>query len=358
MSPSKMAASSAPLMNQESPSKSVQELNITTGIQIPETYTDQLPNKASADDDSHIKYMDSCIIDLSLLSAASSSQLQHEELQKLRSVLTSWSSFQLINHGLSSSLLEQIREVAREFSALPLEVKEKQCSIQGSYEGYGGDKYSTRLRLKVHPLEQRNLKFWPEFLPNFRETLEDYTVEVRRVLEEILKAIAKSLNIEKNSFFSACGGDEGINMFVRFNYYSPCSSPDQVLRLQPHSDGTIVTFLLQDELVEGLQVEKDNQWFKVPIIPDALFINVGDQLEIMSNGMLKSAVHKVVIGKEKERTSVIMGCFPHTDKEIGPHSELIDKEGPQLYKKVKNYFSVHFLPNFQKGESAIPTVKL
>jgi hypothetical protein len=38
--------------------------------------------------------------------------------------------------------------------------------------------------------------------------------------------------------------------------------------------------VLQDKEVEGLQVLKDNQWFKVPIIPDALVINLGDQLEV------------------------------------------------------------------------------
>jgi isopenicillin N synthase-like dioxygenase len=50
--------------------------------------------------------------------------------------------------------------------------------------------------------------------------------------------------------------------------------------LKPHTDESSITFVLQDKEVEGLQVLKDNQWFKVPIIPDALVINVGDQLEV------------------------------------------------------------------------------
>jgi hypothetical protein len=56
--------------------------------------------------------------------------------------------------------------------------------------------------------------------------------------------------------------------------------PDHVLGVKPHADGSSITFLLQDKEVEGLQVLKDNQWFKVPIIPDALVINLGDQLEV------------------------------------------------------------------------------
>ncbi|KAL2929801.1 putative 2-oxoglutarate-dependent dioxygenase ANS, partial [Bienertia sinuspersici] len=322
-------------MKLELPSKSVQELLETTAKQVPDRYICQLPRNSSADNQAETKYMDSPVIDLSLLSA-SSSQQREEELQKLRSVLSSWGCLQLVNHGLSSSLLDQIREVGKEFFALPLEMKQKHSRTLDWFEGYGADtvsqgqnyNWNDRLHLIVHPLERRNFKFWPEYIPNFRETLEEYTMEQKRVLEKILEAIAKSLNLEENSLFSACGGQECISMFTRFNYYPPCSSPDQVLGLKPHSDGTTITILLQDKQVEGLQVQKDNQWFKVPIVPNAVFINVGDQLEIMSNGILKSAVHKVVIDKEKERTSVVTVCIPHPDKEIGPFSELIDEERP------------------------------
>jgi len=59
--------------------------------------------------------------------------------------------------------------------------------------------------------------------------------------------------------------------------------PDHVLGTKPHADGSTITFLLQDKEVEGLQVLKDDQWFKVPIIPDALLINVGDQIEVRNN---------------------------------------------------------------------------
>ncbi|KAG9138710.1 hypothetical protein Leryth_027227 [Lithospermum erythrorhizon] len=34
--------------------------------------------------------------------------------------------------------------------------------------------------------------------------------------------------------------------------------------------------------VEGLQVLKDEQWYSVPIIPNAILVNLGDQAEIMS----------------------------------------------------------------------------
>lgn len=92
-----------------------------------------------------------------------------------------------------------------------------------------------------------------------------------------MKAMAKSLNLQEDSFLKQCGDT---NMFVRFNYYPPCKRPELVLGLKAHSDGSTITFLLQDENVEGLQILRDNKWFKVPIIPDAFVVNIGDQAEV------------------------------------------------------------------------------
>lgn len=94
--------------------------------------------------------------------------------------------------------------------------------------------------------------------------------------EQILKAMAKSLSLtDEESFLRKI-----TTMSAQFNYYPPCSKPDQVFGLRPHTDGTGMTILLQDSQVRGLQLLKDNQWFSVPIVPHALFVQAGDQLEV------------------------------------------------------------------------------
>jgi len=113
-----------------------------------------------------------------------------------------------------------------------------------------------------------------------RSTVLQYTESIKLLSEVILKAMAKSLNLEEDCFLNECG-DRGDTM-LRFNYYPPCPMPDHVLGLKTHADGSTITFLLQDKEVEGLQVLKDDKWFKVPIIPDALVINVGDQIEVIT----------------------------------------------------------------------------
>lgn len=90
--------------------------------------------------------------------------------------------------------------------------------------------------------------------------------------------MAKSLNLEENNLSRQCG-DRPVKQ-ARFNFYPPCLRPDTVLGVEAHSDELSLTILLQDEEVEGLQVFKDVKWVKVPIIPHALVVNLGDQTQV------------------------------------------------------------------------------
>lgn len=111
-----------------------------------------------------------------------------------------------------------------------------------------------------------------------REVLHEYTMKIKYVLDTLFKAIARSLNLEEDAFLNQFG--HRAHLTGRFNFYPPCPRPDQVLGLKPHSDRSGMTVLLQDREVEGLHVLKDNQWFRVPIIPHALVVNVGDQMQV------------------------------------------------------------------------------
>jgi len=114
-----------------------------------------------------------------------------------------------------------------------------------------------------------------------REVVHEYTLKLRAMYELLLKAMACCLNLEENCFLKENGNL--VNIAGRFNYYPPCPSPENILGVKPHADGTTVTMLLQDKEVEGLQVLKDDHWYRVPIIPDALFVNVGDILEVTTS---------------------------------------------------------------------------
>ncbi|KMT06724.1 hypothetical protein BVRB_7g158850 [Beta vulgaris subsp. vulgaris] len=317
--------------------KPVQEL-LQSGY-VPETYIQKL------EDDGPVPLMDSPIIDFSLLSSSNP-----EELKKLCSALSSWGCFQLVNHGIKTELLDEIREMSKQFFKLPLEEKEKYSSKGDSLEGYGNDNairrgnfnWNDKLHLQVFPHCKRQLQYWPEKPQTFRATLHDYSIKTEFVTNVLLKAMSLSLKLEENRFFELWGDDKEDIIHARFNFYPRCPSSNQVVGLKAHTDGSAITILLQDKEIEGLQVLKDGQWFRVPIIPEALIIHVGDQLEIASNGIFKSPIHKVVINPQCDRISLAMLPLPNPEKEIGPFKELITEDRPQLYKRLKDYGQVYF----------------
>ncbi|XP_057514571.1 protein SRG1-like [Actinidia eriantha] len=303
------------------------------------------------------------IIDISLLSSTSSPS-SIEELEKLRSALSSWGCFQAIGHGIPDSYLDKVREVAKQFFALPVDEKKKYSRADKDGEGHGGDlivsekqvlDWSDRLALKILPEDERRLNLWPEYPAEFREIIHDYSMKINSVLDLLFKAIAMSLNLEADCFLKQFG--ERAHLIARFNFYPPCPRPDQVLGLKPHSDKSGMTVLLQDKEVEGLHVLKDDQWFRVPIIPHALVINVGDQMQIMTNGIIKSPIHRAVTNSEKLRISMAVSNEAEPEREIGPAEALIDEKRPRLYRNVRNYAAINF-ECFQKGEIAITTVKI
>ncbi|GAB4842110.1 hypothetical protein Ancab_012068 [Ancistrocladus abbreviatus] len=296
-------------------------------------------------------------IDLSLISA-SDSFMQEDELRKLKSALCTWGCFQAVGHGIPSSFLDKIRLVGREFFEQPMEEKRRHAKEVTEFHGYGGDPvpaegqpldWQDRLFLDVYPEDMRNFKYWPEKPASFREVLEEYTEMMRAVTEMISKAMAKCLHLEEKCFLDEFG--ERAILQARFNYYPRSHCPDLVLGLKPHADGSGYTLILQDE-VEGLQVFRNDCWLTVPTNPQALFVLMADQMEIMTNGTFKSPVHRVLSCAERERTSIAVFYTPERGKDIGPVDGLIDENGTVLYKKVKDYADVHW-DYYQKGLRAI-----
>lgn len=303
------------------------------------------------------------IIDLSLILPSAPSSEKEEELQKLKSALCSWGGFQAIGHGIPSSFLDKIRRVTRDFFQQPMEEKGKYSKTVTEFEGYGADPvpeedqpldWQDRLFLDVSPEDRRKMKLWPENPKPFRDVLEHYTEHTTLVADSISKAMAKSLNLEENCFLNQFG--EGRLLQARFNYYPCCQRPDLVLGLKSHADGSGFTVILQDDSVEGLQVLKDEHWFTVPTVPDALLVLMGDQMEIISNGIFKSPVHRVLTNSKRDRISVAMFYTPEPEKEIGPEAGLINEERPAAFKKVKNYADIHW-EYYQKGMRALHTAQ-
>ncbi|KAK3206553.1 hypothetical protein Dsin_020599 [Dipteronia sinensis] len=84
---------------------------------------------------------------------------------------------------------------------------------------------------------------------------------------------------------------------MRMKYYPPCPQPELTVGLCPHSDGSSITILLQISEVEDHQIRKDGMWIPVKPLPNAFIINIGDILEIVSNGTYRNIEHRATPSK-------------------------------------------------------------
>lgn len=65
------------------------------------------------------------------------------------------------------------------------------------------------------------------------------------MFDVLLKAMAKSIRLDENSFLNQMDG--GV-IATTFAMYPRCSSPDRVYGIHPHTDGSTITTLLPDRV--------------------------------------------------------------------------------------------------------------
>ncbi|GLJ36462.1 hypothetical protein SUGI_0732250 [Cryptomeria japonica] len=288
-----------------------------------------------------------------------------KELEKIALAAQEWGFFQVVNHGIPGSLMERMRSVVKSFFQLPLEEKLK-YEMQNN-QGYGQAFVASEeqrldwadiLFLFTLPVESRDMKLWPTTPANFRETMQDYAFETKILAEKLLSVLAQGLGIRPSCFVESFGE---LCAAVRMNYYPPCPRPDLVLGLSPHSDASGITILLQDDKCPwvALQVRKGGEWVSIPSIPDALVINIGDHLEVISNGRYKSVEHRAVTSTNKERTSIATFYNPHNKMEVRPVPELLDDYHPCLYRKTTVFeYAMHYLSDKLEGKKSIDFLKI
>lgn len=83
-----------------------------------------------------------------------------------------------------------------------------------------------------------------------------------------------------------------------------------------HKDSGFLAVLLRDAEA-GLQVEAEDGWIDAPPIPGTFVINIGEILEVASNGFLRANVHRVVSPRAgTDRLSVAFFLGARLDSEV------------------------------------------
>ncbi|KMZ72515.1 hypothetical protein ZOSMA_162G00360 [Zostera marina] len=244
--------------------------------------------------------------------------------------------FQVNNHGISEELMANMICVSREFFRLPvsernnsysdspLKANRLSTSFNVNTEKFGC--WRDYLRLHCDPLEDF-IHEWPSNPPSFRDVASEYSKKIRELALKLLGCISESLGLDKDSMKNSLGKHA---QHMAINYYPTCSDPQLTYGLPAHKDPNAITLLLQDN-VPGLQVLKNGKWVAVNPIPN-LVVNIGDQIEVLSNGRYKSVLHRAIVNREQERMSIPTFYCPSMDSIIQPHKSLVDHKNTQLYR--------------------------
>ncbi|XP_039797474.1 2-oxoglutarate-dependent dioxygenase 11-like [Panicum virgatum] len=229
------------------------------------------------------------------------------------------------------------------------------AQLPGDLQGYGLSfvvserqtlDWSDMFVIIAHPPEARDLRYWPVQPHTFRS-------ELMKTAHSIVTVIAKTLDIDLELMV-----DKYVCQYLRMNYYPPCMTmAKKVLGFSPHSDGSFLTFLLEVNSVEGLQIKRHNAWIPVKPNPNALLVNVGDFLEIMSNGKYKSIEHRVTINTNQERLTLSAFHVPSLDGVVSPVTDIAEER--PLYKAVGvEEYSKLYMSNKLDGKRALDHAKL
>eukprot|EP00268_Persea_americana_P022823 TRINITY_DN22618_c0_g1_i1.p1 TRINITY_DN22618_c0_g1~~TRINITY_DN22618_c0_g1_i1.p1 ORF type:complete len:358 (-),score=69.42 TRINITY_DN22618_c0_g1_i1:140-1138(-) len=266
-------------------------------------------------------------------------------IDQLSRASSEWGGFVLTDHGIAPELIGRLQEVGREFFQLPQEEKESYANdpTSGNMEGYG-TKMTKNLEQKVewidyyfhlmHPHSRVNFDLWPKRPPSYREVTEEYTKETLKVMDRVLELLSLGLGLEGKTMKESLGG-ERIELEMKINFYPPCPQPELALGVEAHTDMSALTFLVQND-VQGLQFWKDGNWVAVNFSKDDLFVHIGDQIQVLSNGKFQSVLHRSLVNKEQERMSWAVFCAPPGDVLSGPLPQLVDDKNPPLYN-TKTY---------------------
>jgi isopenicillin N synthase-like dioxygenase len=234
-------------------------------------------------------------------------------LSDLRAAARGPGFFYLVGHGLEADLIDQVLKVSRRFFALP-EGDKLSIEMVNSphFRGYNRAGYEyTRGQLDwreqvdigaektARPFDPaapawarlQGPNQWPAALPELKPTLLRYQSEITALGVRVLRALAAALDQPENAFEPIYKPEP--NQLIKIIRYPGRVVGESDQGVGAHKDSGFLTLLLQESQA-GLQVEGEHGWIDAPPVAGSFVVNIGEILELASNGYLRANVHRVV----------------------------------------------------------------
>ena len=222
--------------------------------------------------------------------------------------------FYLVGHGVPTALQESVVSTARAFFALPeadkLAIENLASPHFRGYTRVGGEltqgTVDWREQIDIGPelpavprtpdtadywrLQGPNQ--WPAALPELREVVAEWDAALTAVSRRLMETWAVALGAPADVFDDAFAHNPAT--LIKIVRYPGKSDPTPRQGVGAHKDSGVLTLLFVEPGKGGLQVQYGDDWIDAPPIPDAFVVNIGELLEVATNGYLKATVHRVI----------------------------------------------------------------
>ncbi|TMW83855.1 hypothetical protein EJD97_000593 [Solanum chilense] len=216
--------------------------------------------------------------------------------------------------------------------------------------------WSDRFGILTLPPHVRKEDLFQKLPSKLRDIMEAYCKEIKSLATSIICQLAKALRMDEEEMRYLF--NDGMQT-MRMNYYPPCPEPDKAIGISPHSDADAITILFQLNETEGLQIRKDDVWVPIRPLPNALIVNIGDMMEIVSNGVYRSIEHRAIVNSNEERLSVATFCAFNLESELGPAHSLVGPCNPPIFRRVPMHkYLQDFFARKLEGKSYLDSMKV
>ncbi|KAL4313291.1 hypothetical protein GQ457_01G051970 [Hibiscus cannabinus] len=282
-------------------------------------------------------------------------------MEQIQDACENWGFFEVLHHGIPHDFLDTVERLTKEHYKKCMEQRFKELVASKALEGLEAEvtDMDWESTFFLRHLPESNMAEIPDLTDDYREVMKEFAVKLEKLAEELLDLLCENLGLEKGYLKKAFYGAKGPTFGTKVSNYPPCPTPDKIKGLRAHTDAGGIILLFQDPIVGGLQLLKDGEWVDVPPLRHSIVINLGDQLEVITNGKYKSVEHRVIAQTNGARMSIASFYNPGSDAVIYPAPQLVEEEKKQAYPKFvfEDYMKLYAGLKFQAKEPRFEAMK-
>jgi isopenicillin N synthase-like dioxygenase len=286
-------------------------------------------------------------------------------------------------HGIPAPVLTGLRDAAERFFALPLREKMRvYIGRSKNHRGYvpegeevfaGGtpdSKEAFDLSIDLpeddpdflagNPLLGPNQ--WPEDLPGFRDSIMTYYDAAFALGRRLLRGFSEALGLPATHLDRFVTKPPSQLRLIHYPYNAGANDRPGI---GAHTDYEVFTLLLPT--APGLEVMNGGgEWIDAPPVPGSLVVNIGDMLEVWSNGTFTATSHRVRrVSEERYSFPLFFACDYWTKVEPLPQFVSLDRPpaypaiiaGEHLYAQTAQTFQ-YLKQRIARGETTLPESSL